>query len=543
MGEESLRVHVAAGVDVVAVTVGGRARARQLVGDIGGEARDRVVAEQHDELIGRGRRIELALKPLELRVVDVPVGGGADHAGLGDAVERDEPEPGLGAPRVVAGGAARARLLGGVDQVEAVAVGLRARAEDVLVLGLGDEPPLGVGRDQADLGRIRSQQGLDSGQVEPGDVGERPLEGLLEPARIDDDRCHRLHAAGRHRLVGGIGRGVALHERVVVAEGDVEGNLEPGRLERLLRAVDEGRVGRPVGEVADGRVRVVVLGIRPLEVVTEVLDAGVVRRGVAVGDQPERVEPGADRIAGGRRVDAAARVERAALHQGPDPLGLVQLLAVCEVAGADGELHRREAAVARGHGACRRERVQLPDHRVVDLRVERLVWADRGRERPRVDELDARRRFLVGELEVGELPEVQHRLTPVGAPALRRPDALLADDVGGLAGAERELLEVGVGVGDDPLLERRLRERVRVHRGRGSPDRGHRRSGRHSHSDNAPSSFRGVAHPRRGEATAAPARLRRFAASGPSRRVDRPRLLVVAVAGPCRARPRCARAG
>ena len=49
---------------------------RSLVGHVGGQARDRMVAEEDDELVGRGRLLELACEPEELRVVDVAVRAG-----------------------------------------------------------------------------------------------------------------------------------------------------------------------------------------------------------------------------------------------------------------------------------------------------------------------------------------------------------------------------------------------------------------------------------------------------------------------------------
>ena len=50
------RIAVAAGVDVMAVEVVARARRRDLVGEVGGQRADRVVAEEDHELVARRRR-------------------------------------------------------------------------------------------------------------------------------------------------------------------------------------------------------------------------------------------------------------------------------------------------------------------------------------------------------------------------------------------------------------------------------------------------------------------------------------------------------
>ena len=177
-------------------------------------------------------------------------------------------------------------------------------------------------------------------------------------------------------------------------------------------------------------------GIEPaLGVVVVVLDAGVARRLGGAGDDSRRAE----RVRVAARVDAAPGVDGPALGEAQDPLGLVELLVVGDVAGIDDEVHRAGSAAARRHGAGRRERVDLADHRVVDVRVERLPGAPGGvHRRPRrVDELDPRRALLIGELEVGELAEVGDRGTALRPSGGRLPDPPLADRVG-LTGAERQ---------------------------------------------------------------------------------------------------------
>ena len=234
---------------------------------------------------------------------------------------------------------------------------------------------------------------------------------VAEAAGVGDERRERLHAARRDLFVGGVGCGVSLHERVVVAEGQVVRHVEPGRGELALCRVHQVRVGGPAREGAERLVWVVVLG-GPLDVVVVVLDARVVLWRVSVGDQAERVERRADRVARGRGIDAASGSERAALGERADPLGLVSLLAVGGVAGVDREVHRAARAVAGGERARGCERVDLADHRVGLVSEECVVCAPCGGERTGVEHLDSRRRLLVGELEVGELAEVEERPAP-----------------------------------------------------------------------------------------------------------------------------------
>ena len=248
----------------------------------------------------------------------------------------------------------------------------------------------------------------------------------------------------------------------MVAEGDVGGHVEPGGLERLLGAVHQARVGGPAGERARRRVGVVELRRRALDVVVVVLDAGVVAGGFG------RRRSRAERAAQARVAEVAGSTplfgfERAALEQRPHPLGLVQLLAVGRVAGVDREVHRP---------------VRVPSPSAIGLApANAFIWriiassicgfiASLGRQAALngdglsiVDELDPRRRFLVGELEVRELAEVGERGASRIAAGLSATDALLAHDVW-LAGPKREPAEAAVGVGDDSLLDRREPERL-----------------------------------------------------------------------------------
>ena len=77
------------------------------------EAADRVMAEDDDELAARVGGLELALEPAELRIVEVAVG--VQEIALGDGVDRDEPQAGLRAERVVRGLALGRRELVAVD--------------------------------------------------------------------------------------------------------------------------------------------------------------------------------------------------------------------------------------------------------------------------------------------------------------------------------------------------------------------------------------------------------------------------------------------
>ena len=117
----------------------------------------------------------------------------------------------------------------------------------------------------------------------------------------------------------------------------------------------------------------------------------------------------------------------------------------------------------------------------VDLRLERLPGSPGGvegkvqRSRERVDDLDPGRRLLVGELEVGELTEVDERGAGLGAGRSRRAE-LLAHRVG-LAGADLEEAE-GAGRGrHQALFQAGLADRVgnRGDRVRGPGDRGQSR--------------------------------------------------------------------
>ena len=331
----------------------------------------------------------------------------------------------------------------------------RAGLEDVLVLLLGDELPFRVAGDEDQVLRAGQQRCQQVRRVEQR--GEQRA-GVFRVG----DRADRLQAAGGDLLEGGVGGGVALHERVVVAEGDVGGDVEPARRERLLRPVHQARVFGPGGVRAGRAVGVVELGEGALEVVVVVLDAGVAGGLGGAGDEQVRAE----QVRVGRFVDAAVGVERAALEQGPHPERLVELLAVGRVAGVDREVHRAVRAAAVGDRAGRGELVDLADHRLVDLRLERLPGPPGGAEgevergRERVDDLDPGRRLLVGELEVGELAEVDERGAGLRRGRRRRVRQFLAHRVG-LAGAE---LEEAVGAGrgrDDPLFERRSALRCR----------------------------------------------------------------------------------
>jgi hypothetical protein len=229
------RVEVAARVEVVPVRIGEQAEWSQLVGGVGDEALGCVVAEEHHQLVGGGGSLQLPAQPFELRVVDVPVRGrfagrGEDRARLRDRVDGDEAHPRGGAPGVVAGGAFGGRLLSGVDKVEAMAVGLRAGAEDVLVLLLGDELAFRIAGDDDRVLRARQQRSEQVRGVEQRGEQAGGVFGIR-------DRTDRLEAAGRDQLEGGVGGRVPLHERVVVAEGDIGRHGEAGRRERVLSPV------------------------------------------------------------------------------------------------------------------------------------------------------------------------------------------------------------------------------------------------------------------------------------------------------------------
>ena len=144
--------------------------------------------------------------------------------------------------------------------------------------------------------------------------------------------------------VGGL---VALHQPVVVAEDDVAGDVEPGGGEGLLGAVHQPRVFGPAGGgPAAGRRGRRSRGARPRR-----SRRSPGRRCIwRPPRRPARRPAGRGvRVAG--RVDAAVRVEGAALEQGPHPFGLVELLAVGRVAGVDREVHRGARSVAGGDRA------------------------------------------------------------------------------------------------------------------------------------------------------------------------------------------------
>ena len=200
-----------------------------------------------------------------------------------------------------------------------------------------------------------------------------------------------------------------------------------------LGAVHQARVQRPVGVLAERLVGVVVGGLRAGRrggrVVVVVLDAGVARGlGGGVGGAPAlggevggaarlREERGA-RVEG-RVGDAAVEVQRRpALDQLAGPAELVALGVVGLVAGHQGEVHGVAHAVPLRHDAAGHEAVDLPDRGVDHERVERLLGPPRGAGAG-VGELDPGRRFLVGELEVGQLGEVGERAAPGLAAALR----------------------------------------------------------------------------------------------------------------------------
>jgi hypothetical protein len=103
------RVEVAAGIQMVPERRAEQdAGESQLVRRIRHQALRSVVAEQQHQLVRRGRGLQPALQPVELRVVDVAVGGevpgrGDQRPRLGNRVEHDEADPRRHAPGVPTG--------------------------------------------------------------------------------------------------------------------------------------------------------------------------------------------------------------------------------------------------------------------------------------------------------------------------------------------------------------------------------------------------------------------------------------------------------
>ena len=203
----------------------------------------------------------------------------------------------------------------------------------------------------------------------------------------------------------------------MVAEGDVARALQAGRLERQLGAVHEARVARPGGERA--RRPVGVIEAAGLEHVAVVLHAGVA--GGLAGRAGERAADAA--------LDARVGIDPPALEQPDDPLRLVDLLVVGRVAGGDRQRQPRAAALAVADRALV-EAVDLLDDLVDDERLERLLRAPRRGEGGvrDVEHLGARRRLLVGELEVRQLGEVQQRAAAGEAALARRGAEVVAHD-------------------------------------------------------------------------------------------------------------------
>ena len=285
-------------------------------------------------------------------------------------------------------------------------VGLRAAGVDGLQLRLVDVSAVDVGP------RVGAgQRAYDRTEVEP--------------------RHERLEAVDRDALDRRARRLVALHEAVVVAVGEVRrdrrgASSEADRRERLLRAIHQARPSGPVREIALRLVRVPERS-RVGRLVSEVLHAGVDRLG-------SLAEPVAQRERGvgyraalvvGASDAAVGRERRAALEQLAHPYVLVVLLVVGVVAGRQREVHAGSRAARLRDRARGRESVDLPDRRVDRVRAERLHRAP-GARSERVGELDARRRLLVGELEVAQLGEVGQRGAPRFPARLRLPGHQLA---------------------------------------------------------------------------------------------------------------------
>ena len=174
------RVEVAARVGVVAVRVG---RAVQAGASSSGTSAVRLgIAwweKRTTSSLAASAAVELCPQPLELRVVDVAVGRRADHAGLGDGVDRDEPDAGLGAPRVVAGRAPEAVSSAGSMKSKPWPSACVPARKISLYWSFETYWRFGSGGTRRDLASDRREQRLDRRQVEPGDV----LEGSRRSCR------------------------------------------------------------------------------------------------------------------------------------------------------------------------------------------------------------------------------------------------------------------------------------------------------------------------------------------------------------------------
>ena len=177
------------------------------------------------------------------------------------------------------------------------------------------------------------QQGAEQGgRVEQRGQQRRRVFGIRH-------RADRLQAAGGDSLEGGVCRGVALDQRVVIAEGDVGGNFEASGSEGLLRLVHQARVFGPGGVRALRAVGVVELGEGALEVVVVVLYAGVAGGLGRAWNQ----QVGAEQVRIFFLVDAAVGIECAALSRvrthsvsfscwlsAESPVSIVKSIGLCE---------------------------------------------------------------------------------------------------------------------------------------------------------------------------------------------------------------------
>ncbi len=374
-------------------------------------------------------------EPAPLGLVDVAGRGADDGAALGDRVERDEAQARPRVEAVVARRVAGRLVLAGVHLGEPVRVALRAERVDALQLDAVGEAPAGIRRHREALA------------LREGAAGREGRRGIA---------VEGLEAADDELLVGGVGVEVALDAAVVVSVGDVGRHARAAAAqavghERLLGPVHQARVGGPLVEEAGRLVGVVEVAAAVADlVVVVVLDAGVaLRLVVRTALQRELVE----RLALGVVVLAlaAVRVDRpAALDQVARPEVLVQLLVVGLVAGDEREVHQRPEAAARAVRAGLREVGQLAHRRVDHERHQRLLRAPRVETgRAVVEQLDARRRLLVRELEVAELGEVGERAPPLAAVHLRLGAGQLAHHACG-ARAVAEGREAGPGPVEGP---------------------------------------------------------------------------------------------